>query len=163
MMTAGSSILAIILTSPPHLSQFLTSMLNTRFNRFAQVIESLFSAGICPGWPAPPGTQASTPERSGTAMSFRAGDVRILLRSLALVGGHCVKAIPWFKQILKVFVCGLRGEPRVQLNRGENRFVTDAENSCSSNDLRFQTEAQTILIAFSILLPFLSGSNEVEV
>jgi hypothetical protein len=33
--------------------------------------------------------------------------LRKLLRSLALLGGHCVKAIPWFKQILKVFVCGL--------------------------------------------------------
>jgi len=45
-MTAGSSILAIMRTSPPHLSQVSTSILKTRFNRFAHVIEARFSAGV---------------------------------------------------------------------------------------------------------------------
>jgi hypothetical protein len=34
-ITAGYSILAMILTSPPHFSQILISILNTHFNRFA--------------------------------------------------------------------------------------------------------------------------------
>ena len=38
--------LAMILTSPPHLSQVSMSILKTRFNRFAQVIEARFSAGV---------------------------------------------------------------------------------------------------------------------
>ena len=38
--------LAIILTLPPHSLQVSMSMLKTRFNRFAQVIEARFSAGI---------------------------------------------------------------------------------------------------------------------
>ena len=38
--------LAMILTSPSHLLQISISMLKTRFNRFAQVIEALFSAGV---------------------------------------------------------------------------------------------------------------------
>ena len=57
----GSSMLAMMRTSPPHLSQvsiyprapsldaahqFTLSILKTRFNRFAQVIEALFSAGV---------------------------------------------------------------------------------------------------------------------
>ena len=46
LITAGSSMLATILTSPPHLSQVSTSRLKTRFNRFAQVIEARFSAGV---------------------------------------------------------------------------------------------------------------------
>jgi len=37
-------------TSPPHLSQVSTSILKTRFNRFAQVIEARFSAGV---WSVP--------------------------------------------------------------------------------------------------------------
>ena len=46
LITAGTSMLATILTSPPHLSQVSTSRLKTRFNRFAQVIEARFSAGV---------------------------------------------------------------------------------------------------------------------
>ena len=49
-MTAGSSILAIMRTSPPHFSQVSTSIWKTRFNRFAHVIEARFSAGV---WSAP--------------------------------------------------------------------------------------------------------------
>ena len=45
LMTTGSSILAIILTSPPHSSQVSMSILNTLFNRIAHVIEARFSAG----------------------------------------------------------------------------------------------------------------------
>jgi len=63
--------------------------------------------GTFHGWPPPPETQASTPERSGKVKSSRDGGVRKLLLSLALPGGCFVRAIPWFKQILKVFVCGL--------------------------------------------------------
>ena len=36
----------------------------------------------CHDWPIQPGFQANTPERSGRVMSFRAGGVRKLLRSL---------------------------------------------------------------------------------
>jgi len=39
--------LAMIFTSPPHLLHVSISMLNTRFNRFAQVIEERCSAGVC--------------------------------------------------------------------------------------------------------------------
>ncbi len=38
--------LAIIRTSPPHSLQVSISILKTRFNRFAQVIEARFSAGL---------------------------------------------------------------------------------------------------------------------
>ena len=38
--------LAMILTSPPHSQQVSISILNTRFKRFAQVIEARFSAGV---------------------------------------------------------------------------------------------------------------------
>ena len=38
--------LAIILTSPLHSLQVSISILKTRFNRFAQVIEAFFSAGV---------------------------------------------------------------------------------------------------------------------
>jgi len=38
--------LAMILTSPPHSLQASISILKTRFNRFAQVIEARFSAGV---------------------------------------------------------------------------------------------------------------------
>jgi hypothetical protein len=40
-------------------------------------------------------------------MSFRDGDVRKPQVNLAVSGELGVLAIPWFKQILKVFVCGL--------------------------------------------------------
>ncbi len=36
----------MILTSPPHLAQVSISILNTRFNRFAQAIEARFSAAV---------------------------------------------------------------------------------------------------------------------
>ena len=42
-------------------------------------------------------------------MSFQAGGAHILQVTLAVLGGLFVRAIPWFKQILKVFVCGLAG------------------------------------------------------
>ena len=45
-ITGGSSILAIIRTSPPHSLQVSTSILNTRFNRLAQVIDARCSAGV---------------------------------------------------------------------------------------------------------------------
>ena len=61
----------------------------------------------CHGWPVQLESQASTPERSGTVMSFRAGGVHILQMNLAVSGGLGARAIPWFNQILKVFVCGL--------------------------------------------------------
>jgi len=38
--------LAMMRTSPPHLSQVSMSISKTRFNRFAQVIEARFSAGV---------------------------------------------------------------------------------------------------------------------
>jgi len=44
LITAGSSILAMILTSAPHSPQVSISLLKTRFNRFAQAIEARFSA-----------------------------------------------------------------------------------------------------------------------
>ncbi len=40
-------------------------------------------------------------------MSFRAGSVHILQMCLAVSGELGMKAIPWFKQIQKVFMCGL--------------------------------------------------------
>ena len=43
---AGSSILAMILTSPPHSLQVSTSILNTRFKRWAHVMAALCSAGV---------------------------------------------------------------------------------------------------------------------
>jgi hypothetical protein len=77
--------------------------------------------GACHGWTTRPETQASTPEQSGKVMSFRAGGVHKLLMNLAVSGkvrtckgreaalgyGPGVNAIPWFKQIQKVFICGL--------------------------------------------------------
>ena len=38
--------LAMILTSPPHSLQVSMSISNTRFKRFAHVIEARFSAGV---------------------------------------------------------------------------------------------------------------------
>ena len=75
----------------------------------------------CHSWPVQLETQTSTPERSGTVMSFPAGGVHILQMNLAVSGkvrsckareaalgyGLGARAIPWFKQILKVFVCDL--------------------------------------------------------
>jgi hypothetical protein len=52
-MTAGSSILAMILTSLPQLAQVSISILKTRFNRIAQVIEARFSAGVWSASSAP--------------------------------------------------------------------------------------------------------------
>jgi len=46
LITAESSILATIRTSPPHSLQVSISILKTRFKRFAQVIEARFSAGV---------------------------------------------------------------------------------------------------------------------
>jgi hypothetical protein len=46
LITAGSSTLAMILTSPPHSLQVSISILKTRFKRFAQVIETRFSAEV---------------------------------------------------------------------------------------------------------------------
>jgi hypothetical protein len=45
-ITAGSSMLAMMRTSPPHSLQVSMSILKTRFKRFAQVIEARFSAGV---------------------------------------------------------------------------------------------------------------------
>ena len=45
-MTNGSSILAMIRTSPPHSLQVSMSISNIRFKRFAQVIEARFSACV---------------------------------------------------------------------------------------------------------------------
>jgi hypothetical protein len=59
------------------------------------------------GWPVRPDTQANTPERSGKVTSFRADGAHTLQWRLAVLGGLGVRVIPWFKQILKVFVCGL--------------------------------------------------------
>ena len=61
----------------------------------------------CHGGSVQPETQANTPERSGKVMSSRAGDVHTLQMNLAVLGELGVRAIPWSKQILKVFVCGL--------------------------------------------------------
>jgi hypothetical protein len=62
---------------------------------------------ICHGWPTPPETRANTPEQSDKVKLSRDGGVRKLLLSLSLPVGRHVKVTPWFKQILKVFVCGL--------------------------------------------------------
>ena len=64
-------------------------------------------AGIYHSWPTRPGTLASIPERSGKVTSSRAGGVHMLQLNLAVADKVAVKAIPWFKQILKVFVSGL--------------------------------------------------------
>jgi hypothetical protein len=48
------AILAMILTSPPHSLQVAMSILKTRFNRFAKVIEARFSAAL---WSASSGEQ----------------------------------------------------------------------------------------------------------
>ena len=60
-------------------------------------------------WLTRPGIRANIPERPGKVMSSRVGGVHILQVTLAVLGGLFVRAIPWFKQILKVFVCGLAG------------------------------------------------------
>ncbi len=44
-----SRIQAMILTAPPHSLQVSISILNTRFNRLAQVIDTRRSAGVCSG------------------------------------------------------------------------------------------------------------------
>jgi hypothetical protein len=54
-----------------------------------------------------PGTQASIPERSGRVVSSQVGGVHILQVNLAVPDELCASVVPWFKQILKVFVCGL--------------------------------------------------------
>ena len=78
-------------------------------------------AASCHDWLTQLETQASTPERSGRVRSSLVGGVHILqmnlavseevraceAREAALGYGLGVKTIPWFKQILKVFVCGL--------------------------------------------------------
>jgi len=51
LITTGSSMQAIILTGPPHSRQISTSMLNTRFKRWAQVIEARRSVGVCSSAP----------------------------------------------------------------------------------------------------------------
>ncbi len=51
-------------------------------------------AGICHDWSIRPEIQASTPERSGRAMSFRAGGAHILQLDLAVPDEVGVKAIP---------------------------------------------------------------------
>ena len=63
--------------------------------------------GIYHDWPTRPETQASTPERSGKVTLSRGGDVHKLRMNLAVSAGCGVNAIPWFKQILEVFVSGL--------------------------------------------------------
>ena len=55
-------------------------------------------------WPVRPETQANTPERSGRVRSSQDGGVHKLQVILAVSAGLVVKAIPWSKQILKVFV-----------------------------------------------------------
>ena len=59
------------------------------------------------GWPVQPETQASTPEQSGRVRLSRADDVHKLQLNLAVADEVGVRAIPWLKQILKVFICGL--------------------------------------------------------
>ena len=61
------------------------------------------------GWPVQLETQASTPERPGRVRSSRAGGVHILQLNLTVSDEVGVRAIPWLKQILKVFVFGLAG------------------------------------------------------
>ena len=63
-------------------------------------------AGIYRDWPTLPETRANTPVRSDKAKSSQAGGVHKLLPSVALPGEYYMKAIPWFEQILKVFVRG---------------------------------------------------------
>ena len=48
-MTTGSSMQAITLTVPPHSRHVSMSILKTRFNRWAQVIEARRSAGFGSG------------------------------------------------------------------------------------------------------------------
>ena len=62
---------------------------------------------ICHGWPIQPETQASIPERFGKARLSQDGGVHKLQVSFAVSVGLVVNAIPWFKQIQKVFVRGL--------------------------------------------------------
>jgi hypothetical protein len=61
----------------------------------------------CHDWPTRPETQASTPERSGRVKSSRAGGEHILKMNLTDSGELGAAAIPWPKQILKVFIRGL--------------------------------------------------------
>ena len=61
-------------------------------------------AGIYHDWPTQPETQASIPGRFGKVMWFQGGGGRIPLQCFALPGGHYLKAIPCFEQILEVFV-----------------------------------------------------------
>jgi hypothetical protein len=61
----------------------------------------------CHGWPVQPETQASTPERSGKVASSRVGDAHSLQLNLTVLCDLDARAIPWSKQILKVFICGL--------------------------------------------------------
>jgi len=58
-------------------------------------------------WPTRPETLANTPERSGKARSPQDGGVHKPQVILAVSDGLVVNAIPWFKQIQKVFVRGL--------------------------------------------------------
>ncbi len=48
-------------------------------------------------------------ERFGKVMSSRDGDVDRLQLNLTVLCDPGARVIPWFKQILKVFVCGLAG------------------------------------------------------
>ena len=61
----------------------------------------------CHGWPVQPETQASTPERSGKIASSRVGGAHRLQLNLTVLCDLDARAIPWSKQILKVFICGL--------------------------------------------------------
>ena len=61
----------------------------------------------CHDRPTQPETQASTPEQSDRAMSFRDDGIRIQQQNLAVPRESGARVIPWFKQILKVFICGL--------------------------------------------------------
>jgi hypothetical protein len=65
--------------------------------------------GTCHDWPTRPETPASILEQPGKVASSRADDVHISQWILVVLGELCARAIPWFKQILKVFVCGLAG------------------------------------------------------
>jgi hypothetical protein len=66
-------------------------------------------AGIYHGWPTRLETQASTLEQSGKVKLSRAGGVHKHRWGLMVLDEPGARVIPWFKQILKVFVCGLAG------------------------------------------------------
>ena len=57
---------------------------------------------------SPPETWAGTPERSDTVRSSQDGGLHNLQMNLAGGVGFGANAIPWFKQILKVIVLGLK-------------------------------------------------------